>query len=94
MLATSEPSTIFLSMYADEVEICNPLGAKRGVHKLFLVYFTILNIPAVYRSQLKAIHLVLVARYKDVNRHGHDKVFSPLISDLRTARKRRSHITN
>ncbi|CAN7944182.1 unnamed protein product [Ixodes pacificus] len=35
--------TLFLILYSDEVEIANPLGAKRGVHKLTTVYFTLLN---------------------------------------------------
>ncbi|XP_050038254.1 uncharacterized protein [Dermacentor andersoni] len=82
IIGPSEINTIFLLLYADEVEICNPLGAKRDTHKLFLVYFSILNIHAAHRSQLKAIHLALVARHEHVTRHGHQKVFMPIVEDL------------
>lgn len=33
-----DPETILLSMYYDELEIVNPLGSKRGKHKLGIVY--------------------------------------------------------
>lgn len=74
--------TIFILLYSDEVEICNPLGAKRGVHKLLAVYFTLLNLHAKHRSQLRFIHLVLLAKYDDVQTYGLEKVLSPLIEDI------------
>ncbi|CAN7999500.1 unnamed protein product, partial [Ixodes hexagonus] len=74
--------TIFIVLYSDEVEICNPLGAKRGVHKLLAVYFTLLNLHAKHRSQLRFIHLVLLAKYDDVQTYGLEKVLSPLIEDI------------
>lgn len=33
-LFSAHPGSIQLIIYFDEVEICNPLGARRGVHKL------------------------------------------------------------
>lgn len=34
-----------LHLYLDELELCNPIGAKQGKHKLTAVYFTIGNRP-------------------------------------------------
>lgn len=66
VLRSSDMLTVFLLLYADEVDICNPLGAKRGTHKLCLVYCSVLNIHPRYRSQLKSIYLLLIAKYKDI----------------------------
>ena len=32
----NNPNALQLIMYFDEVEVCNPLGAQRGIHKLGL----------------------------------------------------------
>ena len=32
-MATREP-TLFLALYHDDLEVANPLGSRRGVHKL------------------------------------------------------------
>ena len=37
-----------LHFYADEFEACNPIGTKRGKHKVFAVYYTIGNLQAKY----------------------------------------------
>lgn len=73
---------MFFLLYADEVENGNPLGAKRGSHKLRLVYCSVLNIHPRYRSQLRGIYLLLIAKYKDVYKYGMDKVLYPLNHDL------------
>lgn len=74
--------TLFLVLYSDEVEIVNPLGSKRGIHKIFVVYFSVLNIHAKYRSQLSSIHVVLVAPYKLVIKHGIDVILKPVVDDV------------
>ena len=33
-LYTVEPQALQLIMYYDELEVCNPLGAQSGIHKL------------------------------------------------------------
>ncbi len=40
---------IKLHMYIDELEICNPIGSKRGEYKLTGVYFAIGSLPQIYR---------------------------------------------
>ncbi|XP_040070471.1 uncharacterized protein LOC120843248 [Ixodes scapularis] len=74
--------TLFVLLYMDEVEIANPLGAKRGVHKLTTVYFTLLNIHPRYRSRLRSVYLVILAKFKDVEKHGLCAILKPLLDDL------------
>ncbi|XP_040078364.2 uncharacterized protein LOC120850082 [Ixodes scapularis] len=75
--------TLFVLLYMDEVEIANPLGAKRGVHKLTTVYFTLLNIHPRYRSRLRSVYLVILAKFKDVEKHGLCAILKPLLDDLK-----------
>ncbi|CAN7986746.1 unnamed protein product [Ixodes hexagonus] len=82
LLQDGSQYTLFLVLYSDEVEIVNPLGSKRGVHKILVVYFSVLNIHARYRSQLRAIHVALVVQYKLVDKHGIDAILKPLVADV------------
>ncbi|XP_064475511.1 uncharacterized protein LOC135389386 [Ornithodoros turicata] len=75
--------TLFFLIYTDEVEIANPLGPKRGQHKLIVVYLSVLNIHAKYRSQLSSIFVAVVAKYKYVQRHGLARIMKQLVDDLR-----------
>ncbi|CAN7940078.1 unnamed protein product, partial [Ixodes hexagonus] len=74
--------TLFVILYSDEVEIVNPLGAKRGAHKLTTVYFALLNMHLRHRSKLKSVYLVILAKFKHVEKHGFDAVLKPLLDEL------------
>ncbi|XP_064473436.1 uncharacterized protein LOC135388062 [Ornithodoros turicata] len=78
---TRDPSTTYIILYSDELEVVNPIGPKRGVHKLLVVYFTFLELHPRFRSQVKHIHLAIVAKYPDTKCHL-DVVLAPLVSDL------------
>lgn len=39
------PDALGIILYSDEVEICNPLGAAKGVHKILNIYMTLAEIP-------------------------------------------------
>ena len=70
-------------LYFDDFEVANPLGSKRGIHKMLAVYFTLLNLPIKYRSKLESIHLTLLTKSSTVTRCGLDTVLAPhLIDDL------------
>ncbi|XP_064467809.1 uncharacterized protein LOC135378652 [Ornithodoros turicata] len=75
------PSTVYITLYSDELEIVNPIGPKRGTHKLLVVYFAFLDLHPKFRSQVKHIHLALIAKYPD-SKGRLDVVLAPLISDL------------
>ena len=77
------PNAIRILLYADEFEVVNPLGAKRGRHKLLAVYFVVENVEAKFRATLKNIHLAILVKYKHVQRYGYGPVFRPLIADLK-----------
>lgn len=75
--------TIVLMFYTDELDVSNPIGAKRGLHKLLAVYCSVLNIPMKYRSQLESIYLVMLIRYAHVKTYGLHALLQPLLNDLK-----------
>ncbi|KAH8008650.1 hypothetical protein HPB51_000476 [Rhipicephalus microplus] len=74
--------TVIILFYTDEIEVVNPLGAKRGTHKLLAVYCCLLNLHARYRSKLESIYLVMLVRYAYVKTYGLTPVLQPLLTDL------------
>ncbi|CAN7978790.1 unnamed protein product, partial [Ixodes persulcatus] len=76
--------TIFIFLYTDELEIVNPLGSATGVHKLLVVYFSVVNLHPKYRSQLSSMHqhLLAVVKYSDVKTFGLQQILDPLLCDL------------
>ncbi|KAH8010121.1 hypothetical protein HPB51_024965 [Rhipicephalus microplus] len=74
--------TVIIFFYTEELEMVNPLGAKRGTHKLLVVYCCLLNLHARYRSTLQSIFLVMLVRYAYVKTYGLTPVCQPLLTDL------------
>lgn len=68
--------------YADDFEVCNPLGTSRKKHKLFAVYWILSNLPPGSRSSLSSIYLALLCKGEDLKHYGHEKVLEPLLRDL------------
>ena len=80
-----------LQFYIDEFEVVNPLGSKRGKHKLSAVYFVIGNIHQKYRSKLEHIYLCLLVRHAYVESptnndrgktYSYEEILDPLLRDL------------
>ena len=61
------PHRIF-SMYSDELEIVNPTGTHRKVHKIIVFYWTLLNIPSAYRHKLHVVFSSLQQTNQDTSR--------------------------
>ncbi len=40
-----EGDPLCLQIYYDDIEVCNPLGAKAKIHKLAMFYYIISNFP-------------------------------------------------
>ncbi|XP_064472066.1 uncharacterized protein LOC135386199 [Ornithodoros turicata] len=78
--------TLFIVLYSDELEIVNPLGSKRGQHKLFVAYFSVVNIHPRYRSQLSSIHVAVIAKYANVKKHGLSAVMKLVLTDINLLR--------
>lgn len=72
-----------LLIYYDDFETANPLGSKRGIHKLGCVYFTLKNLPSKFNSVLLNVHLVSLFHTADVKTYGFDEIMKPLIRDLK-----------
>lgn len=57
-------------MYYDEFETANPLGSKRGVHKVGALYFVLRNLPPKLNSRPMNIHLIVLFHAQDVKKYG------------------------
>ena len=49
---------IYIKLYIDEFEVCNPIGASRTKHKISAVYFSFLNLLDEIASKLSSHFLV------------------------------------
>jgi hypothetical protein len=80
------PGALTGQLYSDAVELDNPLGASKGVHKALNVYFTLIDIPKALRSKTENIFLVLTALEKDLKENKEENYahfFKPLVEDLK-----------
>jgi len=73
-----------IHLYTDELEICNPIGSKKGVYKMSAFYFLIGNIETKHWSSLTNIHLLLLTKFSNVKKYGLRKILHPVLEDLRT----------
>lgn len=63
-------------------QVVNPLGAKRGKHKVTAFYFLIGNIGSKYNASLRNIHLLAIARDRLVKKYSYSRILEPLIKDF------------
>ena len=66
----------------DECEIANPLGSKAGLHKIGVIYCTILNLPSRFRSSLCNCFLISLFNAGDVKTYGYGPILQPLVNDI------------
>ena len=77
-----DPNLIRIHLYTDELEVVNPLGSKKLLHKVCAFYFSIGYLEPKYRSHLRHIHLAILARYQLVQKYTYSDILKPLIEDL------------
>lgn len=65
----------------DELELANPLGAFKSIHKVSCFYWQILNLNAHHKSALQSIQPCNIA-YCDAVKDYLNVVFQPLFDDL------------
>lgn len=82
-LFSKNPLALQITMFYDELELCNPLGTHVKWHKLAVFLFTLGNIEPKYRSSLRAIYLLIAATVPVIEKHGIDLVLDPLLKDLK-----------
>ncbi|XP_046608722.1 uncharacterized protein LOC124299511 [Neodiprion virginianus] len=80
---SSDPSSIQLIIYQDDMEIVNPLGSGKGVYKLTAYYYTLANLHPWSRSSVDPLQLILLCRETDVAYFGLPRVLKPLIDELK-----------
>ena len=80
---SGQENFVRIHLYSDEVEMCNPIGSRKTVHKLSAFYILIGNIETKYWSSLSNIHLVLLCRHSAVKEVGYRKILEPLIDDIK-----------
>ncbi|XP_072513078.1 uncharacterized protein [Salminus brasiliensis] len=67
LLSASPELKLPLILYVDELEVSNPLGTSRKIHKLLSVYWVLADLPSKYRSALHVIQLALLCKVVAVN---------------------------
>lgn len=65
ILYSKQRHAIQIQLFYDDFETANPLGSKRGIHKLGAIYFTLRNFSPKY-SRLLNIHLVTWFHAQDI----------------------------
>lgn len=78
-LFSKYPNALQIQVYFDEFETANPLGSKRGVHKVGALYFVVRNLPPKVNSRLMNIHLIALFHAQDLKKYGFDPILEPLI---------------
>ncbi|XP_035994789.1 uncharacterized protein LOC118563679 [Fundulus heteroclitus] len=72
-----------IQLFYDDFETANPLGSKKGIHKLGAMYFTLRNFPPIFNSSLTNIHLCALFHAQDIKRYGFNLILEPLVRDLK-----------
>lgn len=71
-----------VQIYTDDVELANPLGSKKGKHKVSVFYWSLLNLPPQCRSSLQSINLLGVVNSDLLRIHGATAFLQPFIDDM------------
>ena len=82
-LFSNENYALQIQLFYDDFETANPLGSKKGVHKLLGIYFTLRNFRPKLNSSLDNIHLCALFHAQDIKTCGFDTILQPIISDLK-----------
>jgi len=83
ILFSKFPNSIQIQLFYDDFETVNPLGSKRGVHKIGGIYFTIRNFPDYINSKLSQIHLLALFYTEDAKKYGMNAILKYLIPDIK-----------
>lgn len=81
-LFSQDPHALRISLYSDEIQVCNPLGSSNIKHKLCCVYFQVQNVGNANLSSLESIHLAILVRWPYAQKFGYKLIFEDLIADL------------
>ena len=82
-LFAQDRSALQICLYYDECEVVNPLGSRRGIHKIGFIYMSLRNVQPMFNSRLNNIHIVAAFNSLDRSKYGFDKILAPLVADLK-----------
>lgn len=88
---TKIKSPLKIILFQDEFLIDNPLGSSKRDLKMLGVYYTLGNLLPWNRSKEDSLQLVLLCKSKDLKylaELGQQKVFEPLVKDLKILESR------
>lgn len=71
-----------LLLYNDEFETANPLGSKRGKHKVSAFYTSVLSLPRKYQARLENIMLTAMITSPLLSKYGISEVLKVIKDDL------------
>lgn len=76
--------TIQIRIGVDEFEPCHALKSKAGLHKIYAIYFEIVNIPAHIKSKLNNIFLIALIECQDLKDDdtAMDRVLRKIVEEL------------
>jgi hypothetical protein len=78
----SNKDALAILWYSDAVELCNPLGAKKGVYKVVNIYFSLCDIDKHFRSKTDNFYLVAIVKESDL-KSNRLAVYKPILDDLK-----------
>ena len=78
----NNPDALGILLYSDGVEMVNPLGAARGTYKIVQVFFTLVNIPKIQRSQIDRLQLGMIFKEKLLKQYGYRVIYKAILEDL------------
>ncbi len=81
-LFCTEKDALQIQLFYDDFETANPLGSKKGIHKLGAIYFTLRNFPPIFNSSLDNIHLCALFHAQDIKRYGFNSIIETLINHM------------
>lgn len=79
-LFSQKTNALQIQLFFDEFETANPLGSKKGIHKLGGIYFTLRNFLPRLNSSLITIHLVALFHAQDTITI---TILEPIVNDLK-----------
>ncbi|CAF3969959.1 unnamed protein product [Rotaria sp. Silwood1] len=76
-------NSFLIQLYIDGIGVTNPIGPRKGHHKITTVYFLLEDIPDIFRSTLQCINLAAICYTKYLNNNEKlKKFYAPIVNDL------------
>lgn len=82
-LFSTEKQTMQIKLFFDDFEVANPLGSKRGIHKLGAIYFTVRSFSPKWNSFQANIHLSALFHAQDLKRLVFSEILAPVVRDFK-----------